>query len=168
MKTRDWILLGLAAVVLVGLLWSRGRPAAEPRVAMRPTPAPASNQAPGGTTAVPLAEGPRVPHYHASLEEAQPLPRILPASQFRIPVVAKAYRIAARIPGVLAQQPCYCWCDRMGHGSLVDCFATEHGASCAVCVQEAILAEQMTRRGKTPKQIREAIVRGDWEKIPLE
>jgi len=29
---------------------------------------------------------------------------------------------------VLAQQPCYCWCDKFGHASLLDCFATEHGA----------------------------------------
>jgi hypothetical protein len=42
--------------------------------------------------------------------------------------VARAYRVAQQIPAVLAQQPCYCWCDSMGHGSLVDCFATDHGA----------------------------------------
>jgi hypothetical protein len=70
----------------------------------------------------------RVPHYFNSVAEAGELPRILPAERFPIPVVAKAYRAAARIREVLAQQPCYCFCDKMGHGSLLDCFATDHGA----------------------------------------
>jgi hypothetical protein len=29
---------------------------------------------------------------------------------------------------VLAQQPCYCYCDGYGHGSLLDCYASYHGA----------------------------------------
>jgi hypothetical protein len=51
------------------------------------------------------------------------------ASYFRgYPPVERAYQVAARIPEVLAEQPCYCWCDKFGHGSLLDCFATDHGA----------------------------------------
>jgi hypothetical protein len=31
---------------------------------------------------------------------------------------------------VLAQQPCYCNCgDSFGHGSLLDCFASDHSAT---------------------------------------
>ncbi|MGH9792861.1 MAG: hypothetical protein ACRD5W_16765, partial [Candidatus Acidiferrales bacterium] len=89
-----------------------------------PSPAPSAPI----TAAEPSTSEVRVPHFHARLEDALPLPQIMPASNFSIPVVARAYRIAARIPDVLAQQPCYCWCDKLGHGSLVDCFATSHGA----------------------------------------
>jgi hypothetical protein len=69
-----------------------------------------------------------VPPYHLSAEAAKPYPRTLPPTLFAIPPVARAYEIAQRIPGVLAQQPCYCWCDKFGHGSLLDCYASDHGA----------------------------------------
>lgn len=130
-KSRNLILLVLGITVLAALIaanWPR-RPtetATGPPATVAPS---AGSAAPAEATqaeAAPSAE--RIPHFHARLEDALPLPKILPASQFRIPVVARAYRIAAQIPEVLAQQPCYCWCDKIGHGSLVDCFATEHGA----------------------------------------
>src|SRR5215831_19085442 len=31
------------------------------------------------------------------------------------PYQTHAYELAAKIPTVLHQQPCYCFCDRMGH-----------------------------------------------------
>ncbi len=34
------------------------------------------------------------------------------------PYQTHAYDLAAEIPTVLHQQPCYCYCDRMGHNSL--------------------------------------------------
>ena len=33
-----------------------------------------------------------------------------------------AYDVAQKIPGVLYQMPCYCYCDRIGHNSLRTCF----------------------------------------------
>lgn len=134
MKAKNLALVGLAVVVLVALIVANRstEKAAEPEPHEHaPATAPSSaTPAPAPTaSAEPAQPGENpVPHFHARLEDAVPLPKILPASQFSIPVVAKAYRIAARIPEVLAQQPCYCWCDKIGHGSLVDCFATEHGA----------------------------------------
>ena len=73
---------------------------------------------------------PRIPPYHASAEAAQPLPTPRPASRYKdFPVIEKAYTVAAEIPEILAQQPCYCYCDRSaGHGSLADCWASDHGA----------------------------------------
>lgn len=71
----------------------------------------------------------RVPPFHPTVEAARPLPRTLPASWFRNPLVARAYAIAERLPEVLVQQPCYCWCDQFGHGSLLDCYASDHGAT---------------------------------------
>lgn len=142
MKSKNLVLAGLGIVVVVALTVANRRESA-PQEASQPvaqTQPPASGEsakAAGSTPSQPSAasspvtahvESHKVPHYHTTLADAGPLPRILPAKMFEIPVVARAYQAAARIPEVLAQQPCYCWCERMGHGSLVDCFATTHGA----------------------------------------
>jgi hypothetical protein len=107
-----------------------------------------------------------VPPYHKSAEDAKPLPKLLPASDFSDrPLVARAYRIANEIPLVLAQQPCYCGCDKaFGHTSLLDCFAQSHTAGCGICMGETFFADQMTKQGKTPAEIRDGIIRGDWKK----
>ncbi len=112
---------------------------------------------------------PPVPPYYKSVKAAEPLAPVLPASRFAgPPVVVRAYEIAARIPKVLVQEPCYCGCDRhFGHHSLLDCYASDHTAGCAVCVQEAFLAYELHKQGKTPAQIRAAIMRGDWRGIDI-
>jgi len=112
---------------------------------------------------------PPVPAYHRSEKEAKPFPALLPASQFqRYPVIARAYEIAHEIPGVLAQQPCYCYCDRhFGHSSLLDCYASTHTAGCMTCLKETHFAYQMTKQGKKPAAIRAAIIRGDWRDVNL-
>jgi len=104
------------------------------------------------------------PPYHKSAKDAQPLPRTLPASDFSgRPLVAEAYEIAHEIPVVLAQQPCYCHCDReFGHTSLLDCFTSTHTAGCGVCMGETFYTYQMTKQGKTPAEIRQGIIRGQW------
>lgn len=68
--------------------------------------------------------------YYISEEEARPFPVTLPPSNFRNKGVAKAYQIAKDIPGVLAQQPCLCGCERIDeqHGSLLDCYTTDHAS----------------------------------------
>jgi hypothetical protein len=50
---------------------------------------------------------------------------------------------------------------------LLDCFATEHGSQCDTCQKEAVLAYQQTQKGKTPAQIRAAIIRGDWKSVDM-
>src|SRR6266850_1970524 len=81
----------------------------------------------------------------------------------------KAYLVATKIPGVLYQQPCFCHCDRAhGHDSLRACFTDAHGAECGTCMAEALYAYQMTKQGKTPKQIRAGIMRGDFHSIDLQ
>lgn len=107
----------------------------------------------------------RVPPFYQSAEAAKPFPATLPPETFDQPAVARAYRAAREIPGVLAQQPCYCWCNRMGHRSLLDCFASRHAEGCLICTNEALLAERMTRARKTPAEIRDAIIRGDWRSV---
>jgi hypothetical protein len=77
-----------------------------------------------------------------------------------------AYAVAGRIKKVLYQEPCYCHCDRsQGHGSLLDCFVSRHGSSCDICMKEAFYSYEQTHKGKTPAQIREGIMRGDWQKV---
>jgi hypothetical protein len=71
----------------------------------------------------------------------------------------EAYQAAKGIPQTLAQLPCYCHCDRgMGHKSLHSCFEDDHAAHCDVCVNEALMAYQLQKRGMTPAQIREQII----------
>ena len=92
----------------------------------RSEPQPAQSAAPPSAHAT----APRVvPPYHESAEAAKPFPALMPASRYRdYPLVERAYRIASQIPGVIAQQPCFCHCDRVGHRSLLDCYASDHGA----------------------------------------
>lgn len=92
----------------------------------------------------------------------------LAAAKFTHPAQVKSYQEAARYAAVLHQLPCYCHCDRnQGHASLRTCFETDHGANCGTCMQEALLAAELTRKGKTVKQIREAVIRGEHQQIDL-
>lgn len=101
------------------------------------------------------------------------LPPILTAEQlkaqgFNVSWQAKAYAEAARVPRVLYQLPCNCRCDRaLGHTSLHSCFSGTHGAVCSTCAKEGVYAYQMTRRGKTPEQIRQGIAHHEYESIDL-
>ncbi len=110
----------------------------------------------------------QIPPYHESVEAAMPFPEILAPANSDGGSESEAYRIAAAIPEVLAQQPCYCRCSRrLGHKSLLDCYASDHGVKCEICLKEALFAGRMTESGKSPKEIREAIIRGDWISVEL-
>jgi hypothetical protein len=80
----------------------------------------------------------------------------------------RAYELAAKIPTVLHQQPCYCYCDRMGHKSLRSCFENTHGAQCATCLKEVYYSYSLHQKGKTAAQIRQGIVKGEWKQVDLE
>jgi hypothetical protein len=84
------------------------------------------------------------------------------------PYQTHAYELAAKIPAVLHQQPCYCYCDRMGHNSLHSCFENTHGARCATCLKELYYSYQQHEKGKTATQIRAGIIKGEWKQINLE
>lgn len=115
-----------------------------------------------------------VPAFHKSPPvKGQELPPIMPASErigaaFTHDYQDHAYELAAKIPKVIYQLPCYCYCDReVGHKSLHSCYEGTHAARCAVCLKELYFAYSETKNGKTPAQIRAAIVKGDWDKIDL-
>ncbi len=108
-----------------------------------------------------------VPSYHAYALKP-PYPATADPKQFPDALNRNVYALAAKVKPVLYQQPCYCYCDRhAGHKSLLDCFASMHGSECDICQKEAVLAYQLTQKGKTPAQIRAAIVRGDWKSVNM-
>jgi hypothetical protein len=103
---------------------------------------------------------------------AQPPTGALPATMspdtFSDPVVQNAYTAAARVKKVLYQEPCYCHCDRsQGHASLLDCFVSKHGSGCQICVREDLYSYEQSRKGKTPAQIRDGIIHGEWESLDI-
>ena len=83
------------------------------------------------------------------------------------PYQTHAYALAAKIPAVIYQQPCYCYCDRMGHNSLHSCFENTHGAQCATCLKELYYSYAQTKKGKTAAQIRKGIISGEWRQVNL-
>jgi len=107
------------------------------------------------------------PPYFVSPESARPLPKTDKSSSFTNTFVVASYSAANEIPEVLAQQPCYCYCKRRGHRSLLDCFATKHAADCDICVREAIFALQEHKLGKSAEQIRTELMDGSWKSIQI-
>ena len=100
----------------------------------------------------------QVPVYFKRAEEARPFPQTLDPAQFQIDSIREAYSVAKEIPDVLAQQPCYCYCQRQGHRSLLDCFRDLHATRCEICINEARLAGLLHGQGKSPEEIRNAII----------
>jgi hypothetical protein len=108
-----------------------------------------------------------VPAYHHQAPSGA-LPSTMNPDFFSDPFVQNAYTVAARIKKTLYQQPCYCHCDRsQGHGSLLDCFASKHGAGCNICISEDFYAYEQVRKGKTAAQIRAGIIQGQWQSVDL-
>ena len=135
---------------------------------MRPA-LPAEPSAPSAQTQMGMYGGADegVPSYH-SYALKPPYPATLDPKQFPDALNRNVYALAAKVKPVLYQQPCYCYCDRhAGHKSLLDCFASTHGSECDICQKEAVLAYQLTQKGKTPEQVRSAIIRGDWRLVNM-
>ena len=66
-----------------------------------------------------------------------------------------AYLTAQKHPELLAQLDCYCGCEQHeGHKNLLDCFRSNHGATCATCTGEAVTAGQLFENGTPVEQIR--------------
>ena len=104
-------------------------------------------------------EAARVPAHYEDVKSAGKLAPTLPPEQF-FGKARQAYKAAKEIPEILAQLPCYCYCDASyGHKSLHTCYESDHSSHCAVCVDEALMAYQLQKEeGLTAPQIRERIV----------
>lgn len=115
-----------------------------------------------------------VPAYNAGPPpKGTKLPAILSkadlwGSDAQYPFQTHAYELAAKVPNLLHQQPCYCYCDRMGHNSLHSCFENTHGAQCSTCLKELYYTYEQHRKGKTAAQIRAGIIKGDWKQVDLQ
>lgn len=101
----------------------------------------------------------RVPAHLTTPPSKESLRPTLAPEQFTGPTRA-AYMAVREIPQTIAQLPCYCYCDEgFGHKSLHSCFEDDHGAHCAVCVNEVLLAYRMEKEMKLkPAEIRERII----------
>src|SRR5450631_2161963 len=64
------------------------------------------------------ADAAAVPVFYERAADAMPFPVTLEPTTFKRADLREAYQTAKEIPGVLAQQPCYCYCQRKGHRSL--------------------------------------------------
>jgi hypothetical protein len=119
-------------------------------------------------------EGAGIPAYNAGPPlKGTTLPPILTRDQLwgadaQYSYQTHAYELAAKIPTVLHQQPCYCYCDRMGHNSLHSCYENTHGAQCSTCLRELYYSYQQHKKGKTAVQIRAGIIKGEWKQIDLQ
>lgn len=108
-----------------------------------------------------------IPAYHANAP-VLPLPNTFDPKVFPDALNQNIYALAAKEKASLYQQPCYCHCDKhAGHKSLLDCFMDRHGSVCDVCKKEAAFAYQQSKLGKTPAQIRAAIIQGKWNDADL-
>lgn len=122
---------------------------------------------------VAFGQGDHVPAYNNAPPKPGEVNPIMPKDQqtgelFSHDYQVHAYELAAKIPGVINQLPCYCYCERIGHKSLHTCFESNHGAHCGVCMKEIYYAYQQTKLKKTPEQIRAGIINGEWKQINLE
>jgi hypothetical protein len=124
-------------------------------------PSPAGAPAAGASAAAPAAR----PAFEGPLP---PLPVVQFASARPAPVTRAAYEFAARHPEVLKHVPCFCGCERNGHGNNEDCFIARrnadnspewspHGIGCGICIDVALVARQMHDAGSPIADIRRAI-----------
>ena len=116
-----------------------------------------------------------VPAFHATPPaKGTTLPPVLTEAELAqngltLAAQKSAYKAVAKMPAVMYQMPCYCYCDRNhGHSSLHSCFESTHGANCGTCMAEALYAYQMSKKGWTAKMIRDGILRGDWKLVDLQ
>ncbi|HLW54016.1 MAG TPA: CYCXC family (seleno)protein [Candidatus Angelobacter sp.] len=115
-----------------------------------------------------------VPAFHANPPTTAALPPVLTEKElanagFTQPAQMASYKAVAKKAALMYQMPCYCYCDRNhGHTSLHSCFESTHGANCGTCMAEALYAYQQSKKGWTPKMIRDGIVRGDWKLVDLQ
>ena len=161
----NWMVPAGVALICAGIfywtMFGSGAPATQNGAAPNSS-APVANATPAQTPDA-------VPAFFDTSEAAKPYPETLDPAQFSNPDVAHAYRVAKEIPGVLAQQPCYCYCSvTAGHRALLDCWTDLHGSICDICVKEALLTERLNKLGLSPAQIRAAIMRGDWKDVNVE
>ena len=70
----------------------------------------------------------------------------------------RAYKAAKENPDLLDKIYCYCKCqDNFGHKSLLTCFVDRHGSQCGVCMDEALMASDLRKKGYSDEEIVEKV-----------
>jgi Protein of unknown function with PCYCGC motif len=125
------------------------------------------------TMAVVAAQGSatsKAPSKPAAAIALPPLPNPGFAPARPMETTRMAYEFAARHPEVIKYVPCYCGCERNGHGSNESCFVRSrdakggvtwdsHGWGCTICIDVAVEAARMQAGGADAASIRAAIDR---------
>ena len=127
-RTSLFILAGLLCVFFLTACCHGAAHTSEATASTKPAAAHDNHNAVATTEeATEIAQN--IPHYFDDPEKAKPFPKTLDPNSMNAPAAKLAYATARRIPEVLAQQPCYCYCDRgFGHGSLLGCHVDNHSA----------------------------------------
>jgi hypothetical protein len=99
----------------------------------------------------------RVPAYYTEAPTLASLNPTLSPDQFS-GKVKKAYQVAKEIPQTLAQLPCFCYCDTIGHKSLHSCYEDDHATGCTVCVDSALSASELKQQGISDGEIRDRLI----------
>ena len=84
---------------------------------------------------------------------------VLDPARFKDQGQRRAYAVARQIPATLNQLYCWCGCkEHSGHRALLECFESEHGSQCDICMGEAMLAYLVVQQGVTDvRKIQDAI-----------
>jgi hypothetical protein len=156
-KKPIWLIVSAVAIALVlfALVQRQGQPTKSSLATTSPSPKASTEAAKSG----PLSStGMHIPAHYESAPPASKLAAIVAPEQFS-GKAREAYQAVRATPQLIAQMPCYCHCDRgLGHKSLHSCFEDDHAATCATCIDEALMAYQLQKRGMSPTQIREQII----------
>lgn len=113
----------------------------------------------------------------AAQMELPPLPNPGFAPARPLAMTRMAYEFAARHPEVIKYVPCYCGCERNGHGSNESCFVKgrdakgavawdPHGWGCTICIDVAAEAARMHASGANAASIRAAVDRKYASQFP--
>ena len=122
------------------------------------------------TSSAPRASSPPASSVASYQGELPPLPHVQFAFARPEPITRAAYEFAARYPDVLRYMPCFCGCERHGHGNNEDCFVAKresngrpvwspHGIGCGICIDVAREAARLHKSGVPLDEVRAAIDR---------
>jgi hypothetical protein len=154
-KKPIWLIVIAVAIALVlfALVRRQGQPTktspstASPQVSTQP-----AKSGPLSSTAT------HIPAHYESAPPSSKLATTLAPERFS-GKAREAYQAVTETAQLIAQMPCYCHCDHsLGHKSLHSCFEDDHAATCATCIDEALTAYQLQKRGMSASQIREQII----------
>ncbi len=101
--------------------------------------------------------GGKIPPFYTNLEGIR-VPTTLAPGGFTVPKTRHSYEVARAIPQDLMQLPCYCWCDRIDHNSLLDCFVDAHAEFCGICQDSALWAERRLKEQASIETIRQELI----------